>query len=404
MLAYLPPLFFFAVLMGSPVPGFLVFMLLGGLHAWQSWRQPQAVRAFQWTKQDTLLALCFMSIPLFKALTVLWSEAPVLAWKNALQHSYFLFWPLVMAGLDKSKGVSRAQIDRAIAIGLISLTLWRLIFQLTELSWLPPGNPNRGILAQLTMVLGAWNLLALTHVNNRNSRGRCLYAAAALCTFVLLINTERRLELLGFVLLTVSILIWRWRTQMTLSRLVGLLLTTAIVLGIMVYLRWELFAQGIDQLVRYLNTPAGERDLTNNSWGSRLEMWRLGWTAFLEHPILGLSASIQPSQMQAWGAQPAETFGHRHFHGQWLQILVEGGLLGAGIAVLTLAWIIRSLIVRPMAKHEELSLLGATLIGAYLIEGVASAALHYDKPNAFMVVASAWLWAQLRNSPSAQAT
>lgn len=398
MLAWLPPLYFFTVLMGSPVPGFLVFMLIGIAHAWQSWRKPHSANAFQWTRQDTWLALCFMSIPLFKLLTLLWSADAKLVLGNVVGHLYFLFWPLVLLGLSQCKGAPQNHIDRAVALGLITVTLWRLAFDITGLNWLDHGSPNRGILAQLTLVAGAWNLLALTRPDKSAGSWRKLYLLASLCTFVLLVHTERRLELLGFVLMTTSILVWRGRARLTPLKLTGLLAAAAALLAMLVYLRWDLFARGVDELNRYLNAADGARDISNSSWGARLEMWRLGIAAFLDHPWLGLGASAQPSSMQAWGGPPAEIFGHRHFHAQWLQILVEGGLLGASIAITTLSWIIRTLVLQPLKTREETSLLAATLMMAYMIEGTASAALHYDKPNALMVVASAWIWSTLRHN------
>lgn len=392
MLPWLVPLFFFAVLMGSPVPGFLVFTGLGVVHAWQSLHRPQTENAFQWTREDSWLALSFMSIPLFKALSALWSVEPRLALMNAVAHLYFIFWPLVLVGVHKCKGTSQNEVNHAIALGLITVTLWRVAFQITQLSWLDHGSPNRGILAQLALVAGSWNLLALTRPVGPSHPWRLIYLIAAICTFALIVLTERRLELIGFVLLATGILVWRWRSKLTALRLVGLLVAACALLGVLIYLRWEIFSKGVGELSLYFNSNIGQASFVNNSWGSRLEMWRLGLAAFLDHPWLGIGASAQPSSMQTWGGPPAESFGHRHFHGQWLQILVEGGLLGVVVTVLSVSWIVGKLILQPLKSQENIALMGATLIGAYMIEGIASAALHYDKPNAFMVVASAWLW------------
>ena len=65
MWSWLIPLFFFAAPLGSPVPGFLVFGLLGLVHAWQSWKGVQHRNSFVWSHEDSVLAACFMSIPLF---------------------------------------------------------------------------------------------------------------------------------------------------------------------------------------------------------------------------------------------------------------------------------------------------------------------------------------------------
>lgn len=91
-----------------------------------------------------------------------------------------------------------------------------------------------------------------------------------------------------------------------------------------------------------------------------------------------------------------DTFGHRHFHSHLMQTLVEGGLLGLMVLVAALWHSTRVLIIRPWATQRETALLAAGLLAAYALEGAASAALVYDKPNALLVVMSAWIWLRLR--------
>src|SRR5574343_244817 len=129
MLAYLPPLFFFAALMGSPVIGFLVFLVMGLAVLGTRWRANNLSSRWQWQRTDTHVALCFMSIPLFKALSVMWSATPMLAWKNAFQHSYFLFWPLVLLGLQRCKGEQKL-LDHASALALLAYTGFAIVMQM----------------------------------------------------------------------------------------------------------------------------------------------------------------------------------------------------------------------------------------------------------------------------------
>ncbi len=397
MLAWLPPLFFFAVLMGSPVPGFLVFMLIGMVFAWQSWRQPQAAGAFQWTRQDSWLALTFASIPLFKAVTMLWTPAPWLALQNAFWHAYYLFWPLVLLGLHRCRG-SQQQVDRALALGLITTALWRLGYEWTQWAWLYPGGANLGILAQLAMTAGVWNLLALTRPGITEPRAwRWTQAVAVLATIVVLVLSTRRLELLGFGALSVMVLGWRARHWLTPVRAIAGVVVAILLLAGLVYLRWDKFALGFEQIAQYRIHGANTENFTVNSWGIRLELWRVSLAAFLDHPWLGISASARPFGMQAWGAPPQELFNHRHFHSHLLQTLVEGGLLGLMVLVLTLAYSIRALILKPWKRQHETALLGAALLAAYVAEGTASATLHYDKANALLVVMSCWVWLQVRS-------
>ncbi len=401
MLAWLPPVFFFAVLMGSPVPGFLVFMLIGIAHAWQSWRQPHSTNAFQWTRQDTWLALCFMSIPLFKALSVLWSTAPILAWKNAFQHSYFLFWPLVLVGLHRCRG-QQVQVDRALSLGLLGYAMFAMFMQWrgTPISEMGGARQNPGMVAQIAMLAGTWNLLTLTRPGQGAKQWRVLQALAILATFVIMVLTTRRLELLGFALLAALVMAYQLRHRLTLWRtLLGLAVFTALV-GLLVYLRWDKFALGFEQIAQYRIHGANTPGFTGNSWGIRLELWRVGWAAFMDHPWLGIGASARPFNMQPWGAPPPELFGHNHFHSHLIQTLVEGGLLGLLVFAVGLAYSTRRMVIVPFKTQAEVALLAAAVLGTYILEGLASAALHYDKANALLVVTSAWTWWQLRQRPT----
>jgi len=393
MLAYLPPLFFFAVLMGSPVPGFLVFMLLGSWHAWQSWRHPQTANAFHWTREDTWLALCFMSIPLFKLLSLLWSPDPALAQGNVAWHLYFLFWPLMLMALARCQA-NPVHTDRALATGLIVSALLAVYLSLLGSNTSINSMGNVGILAQLAMAVGAWNLLALTRQQSADSSARGLYGLAFLATWVVLVLSTRRLELLGFAALSFGILVYRLWRHLNARRLMGLVAIALLALCILVWLRWEKFALGFSEVAYYFDSRANGGPFVNSSWGARLEMWRLGWMGFLEHPLLGHSASGRPFNMT--GAPPMDTFGHRLFHSHLMQTLVEGGLLGLMVLVAALWHSTRVLIIRPWATQRETALLAAGLLAAYALEGAASAALVYDKPNALLVVMSAWIWLRLR--------
>lgn len=393
MLHALTLTFFFAILMGSPVVGLLVFSGLGMVAAWQQWRTPERADAWTWTPTDRWLALSFMSIFLFKLLSVAWSEQPRLALSNAGWHLYFLFWPLVLMGLNRCR-TTQAQADQAIAAGLIFVALWRLCFALTDWAPIDPGSANLGILAQLVMTIGTWNLLAATRPGPH--AGRKLHILAVPATLVVLILSTRRLELLGFMALSLAILVWRYRQHYTPWRAVMGTIIFVALLAMLVALRWEKFALGIAQIQGYMEHGASTPNFELNSWGLRLEMWRVGWAAFCDHPWLGISASARPSDLQMYGAPPAEAFGPRHFHMHLMQTIVEGGLLGLLLLVTTLIYSTREMIIKPFRSQPETAMLAATLLGSYVIEGLASATLIYDKPNALLVVMSVWLWVQLR--------
>ncbi len=398
MFAWLPTLFFFAVLMGSPVPGFLAFMVIGIVHAWHSWRQPQSAHAFHWTREDTWLALCFMPVALLKLLTLLWSSDARLALQNVGWHLYFLFWPFVFLGVQRCRD-QQDMTETGIGLGLICFGLYATGIELSGDSLHSPGvRANVGILAQLAMAVGAWSFAILTR-SDQGRPARILHLMATVAAFVVLVFTTRRLELLGLVMLTGLISLYRWRARLTFLRTVCLAVALCAVVVLLVFFRLEKFQQGFNELHLFIFDRANHPDIIYTSWGARLEMWRTAWSAFLDHPLLGISASARPYEMQAWGGpSDINSFGHRHFHSHLVQTLVEGGLLGICIMILSLYASYRLLIANAWTVHRELALLGLCLLAAYGTEGLASATLQYDKANAYLVVATAWLWAHIRTA------
>jgi O-antigen ligase len=336
-----------------------------------------------------------MSIFLFKIVTIAWSTQPALALGNAVWHLAFLLWPLVLLGLNRCQ-TTQEQVDQANAAGLVFVAAWRLAFHLTGWSIIDPGTANVGILAQLAMALGAWNLLALTRPAPISRPRQTLQAVALLGTLIILVLSTRRIELLGFIVLSAAILAYRFRRIYTPLRAAAFTLLIFALLVVLVAMRWDRFALGFKEVQDYFAVGANRIELAKTSMGARLEMWRTGWAAFCDNPWLGLSASARPSTLQMYGAPPAETFGHRHFHMHLVQTLAEGGLLGLFVLLISVGYSTLELIIKPFKTKPEPALLAAALLCSYAIEGLTSAALIYDKPNALLVVLSAWIWIQLR--------
>lgn len=399
MLKFLPPLYFLGVILipGATEFGVLVFALLG-LAGLLRWRSPLAM-GFQWQWVDSTVSLAFASVFLFKFLSMLWADQPRLALSNALWHLHFLFWPLVLLGLQRCHAAQK-DVERAVAAGLVAVALWFLVFKLSGERLLPfedAGSSNLGVLAQMALFLGAWNLLALSRpgVSLRSADGQ-LKVAGFIAAWVVLVASTRRLELLGLLLITAAVLAYRMRSRLTLGRLLLLALGVSALTGLMVYLRWEKFAIGFSELSDYFELRGTDPQVVLSSWGARLEMYRVGWLGFMDHPWVGMSAGARPYLMQMYGAPGEDVFGHRHFHSEYLQTLVEGGVMWFLLLASAVMYAVRQMVIKPWGQARELALLALGLLCAYAIEGVFSAALIYGEANGVFVVASAWLWLQLR--------
>ncbi|WP_158272863.1 O-antigen ligase [Limnohabitans sp. T6-5] len=331
---------------------------------------------------------------------MLWANEPGLALRNALWHVHFLLWPLALLGLHKC-GALQKYIDRGISLSLMIVALWFLVGAATGWPWLAfedAGTTHPGILAQETLVLGIWMLLALTRPVEAGGTDRMWHVLGVCAAPVVLIASGRRLELLGYLMLLPLFLLIRFRSKVSTLRLVLALLVFVAVAAALVYVRREKFLLGFSELSQYFAERELRPEVVLSSWGARLEMYRVGIMGFLDHPILGMSAGVRPYLLTEYNILSRQDFGHRHFHSQLLQTLIEGGLLGLVLMVSVMVHSIRLLIIKAWSVAREPALLALALYLGYMIEGAFSAALTYGEANAMFVVASAWLWLQIRKS------
>lgn len=395
---WLPAIYFFGLITipGMTELGLLILALVGLVVLLRR----ESRTSIGWTSTDGYLSLAFASVCLFKVLSMLWANDAGLALRNAMWHIHFLLWPLVLVGLYKC-GASQRDIDKGISLSLLLVAIWYLAGVATGWGWLDfedAGTTHPGVLAQVTMVLGIWALLALTRPELDAGTDRLWHVLGAFAAPVVLIASSRRLELLGYLFLLPLFLLIRYRAKVSTLRLaLGLVLFVALT-ALLVYLRWEKFRLGFNEVNLYLTARELHPEIVLSSWGARLEMYRVGIQGFLDHPFLGMSAGVRPYLMTEYNIPDPKDFGHRHFHSQLLQTLIEGGLLGLFAMVCVMAYSIRKLIVKAWFVAREPALWALALYLGYVIEGAFSAALTYGEANALFVVASAWLWLQIRKN------
>ena len=90
-------------------------------------------------------------------------------------------------------------------------------------------------------------------------------------------------------------------------------------------------------VIRFKNSPAGDLLTSNNS---RMRIWKCSLGVFLEHPILGLGAGTENLHqiiIQRLNADRA------HAHNLFLQIAVEGGIIGIAFSIFIITIIVKNL-------------------------------------------------------------
>lgn len=359
-----------------------------------------------WTAQDTWVSLAIASVFVFKMTSMLWANSPELAMKNALWHSYFMIWPLVFFAFCYLR-LRVVQALQAMAVGLIVLGVWNVIALMfgVPLYHMRAGfDLNAGILAELLLVMGTWLFVAVTDKSERfQSLQKWLFGVGSLSAWFVLYTTERRTEWIGFFVIVVVVGIWRIRHWLTLPRalaLLGLLLGACVAFF---YLREERFLLAYHEALAYWQQAqaGGANNSIVTSVGARMEMYRLGISAFIDHPLIGNSADIRPDRLPQYGGGGlgGEQFHHRHFHSEYLQVLVEGGVVWAAIFMTAVVYFIRAFIVKPFQSSNLISMLAFALMASYMLAGTISASLIYTQAVATFTVFSALLWANLRLKP-----
>lgn len=371
----------------------VLFLALAG--AWSLvFSRESLFKKLDWQARDSWICLCITSVFLFKLLSSLWSDIPYLAVRNAFWHVHLLLWPLVLIGLSRCEGTAES-IERPMAWGLAVTAFWYL----SSLLWSTPdptrpyfaaGTTGYQQLGQLTLVLGTLNFLTLTRP--RLSSPRWLFALAFLSTLVILHATSRRIEMAAFALILMACVAYRLRTRLSKIRIAGILAVLSVLMVTIAGLRAGLYAQAFEEASEFLKLRQGDAGVTQTSIGGRLEMYRLAILAIAEKPWFGWGAGIRPHLLGQYGAPPQEHFTHRHFHSEYLQVLVEEGIVWAILQSLMLACLIRQWVLRPAARQTELALRSAAVMLAYALEGVFSSALVYGPSNGLLVVTTCWLW------------
>ncbi|WP_189493123.1 O-antigen ligase family protein [Formosimonas limnophila] len=400
--------YFFAFLLFRGVPdlGCILLALLGMFISLQTGVRHQVlIKIGGWSKQDTWLSLSIASVFVFKLLSMLWSNNPELALKNAIWHIYLITWPLVFLAICYAKP-NLIKVLKALSYGMIIITIWNVVAILFQLPFyhLRPGfDLNAGILAELLLVSGTWLLVAATDKSEGlRQHEKWLFAISSGCAWFTLYTTGRRTEWIAFFIVALVIILWRLRRHLTPTRTLILFGAGVCMLVTFFYLRQERFLLAYQEAISYLQQP--NKEVFNQSMatsvGARLEMYRLGISAFLDNPILGIGAGARPYLLPEYGGGGlgGVLFHHRHFHSEYLQALVEGGVIWAVIFATAIAYFIKKMVIEKHANENLISMLSFALVACFMMAGTVSASLIYNQPVATFVVFSALLWATSRTN------
>lgn len=99
---------------------------------------------------------------------------------------------------------------------------------------------------------------------------------------------------------------------------------------------------------------------------TRTEYWRGSWQMFLDHPLTGVGLGAFPTAYPAYGRSSVKNERLEQSHNDYLQLLTDGGLIGALIGLWFLFEVIRVLRQQLRHFHQAHSLDRALVIGGYV--------------------------------------
>lgn len=226
-------------------------------------------------------------------------------------------------------------IDRrilALGFGLTSLTLGIVCFYQHYLLGIErPYGLNGGDWAaiEFAMYLLIMVLLSLLEALRSDVTWlmRAFYSVAAAIGLAGAILTQSRGPLLAFAPICSILLIWQgWQSRHWRRALIALGLVIIGMLIVTASLQREMLER-FSAVQRELATSSSLH--THGAIRERLEMWRLSWRAFTEHPLAGLGLDQFGPYVQAQASQGKASLaiaGYVHPHSEYFESLVAGGL------------------------------------------------------------------------------
>ena len=131
-----------------------------------------------------------------------------------------------------------------------------------------------------------------------------------------IVITEVRTALLAFLALIplFSIKCRSWKA-------IGLIISVSLILfGLFLYS--GRLQEGVNDIVKY------QSGNSNSSWGIRLELWKLSINAFMAKPLFGWGTQPFYELVNNGFKFPVMSFYVRHFHSDFFNMLVTGGIVG----------------------------------------------------------------------------
>lgn len=373
------------------------------------WREPWLATVR--THRLAWIALAIASITLYKTASLAWAMDLPAAVRNVGTHLHFVFW-LPLALLFARAQAPFEAMMRGLQWSAALLVVWLVVHTARYGLQLPPlvgdarfegGAQNPGVFGQLATVAALW-LVASACAHFRTAT-----AAAALVMVVTVVLASGRSHMLALALGVFCVLataLWiRGRAVFSAKTSAWLMLPVAISVSALLAIT-PAFEQAVQEFSAYARlahnsdsmapAPAANaiQQAVGNSVGNRAALYDIAAEAFPDSPLLGFGAGSAPAVVQQYAPAAAQFMSPGHFHQQYIHVALEGGLLGAALALMALVCVTQWF-ARHRASHRQVWWNYLALIGTYAVVGLFTGVLQQGLIHAFTVMALAALAAEV---------
>lgn len=394
----------------------LLFALMGvaGLLRTRLSASQRSKAGFVWQQDDTWMALALGSMVALQLISVLWSEWPRQSLSSAVKHLHFALWPLLVWTLSRATAPQN-MLQYGLLAALLLATAWMALP--TQIGWaagqFEAAAQNTSVLGKIVAVMGLWALVLASGMQRSKQDGprvmlslwmRYAMALAWALALLLLVASERRIELGVYVVLSMSFIMLRLFKRGQLRLALSLTCAAAILTGFALAHQSHRFVIAGKEVRQYFSGQQPHLQDYQTSLGQRLEMYHMALRAIADKPVLGWGAGTRPQYLKQYAHYPQHIFERTHLHSQYLQTLVDVGVVGAMFAIAALVVAFRISVVTTWRRGQhEVATLFLALYAVHMMSGVFNPAFSQGLSNSFFVLMAAVLWIISRTQASSVA-
>ncbi len=241
--------------------------------------------------------------------------------------------------------------------------------------------------------------LSLIGTVRRSGHGRWLYLLGPVLALIVVLLTGARGAMLAFPVLALAAVLFIVRNK-SIAAAAG---AAALALLVGAALAGVFGSARLDSMIDIFRSLATGVPVGDEAVRIRIELYKAGWAAFQESPLIGhgwarLMTSVEPYLAEADRVHATLP----HLHNEVLNFAVFGGIGGIAIYVMLIAMPVVLSLRSPRDSQYRARLFGSImLVLGYVVMGLPDTMLSFELHTALYVALTAILLAFCRDAPEA---